>query len=173
MYSMNPVLSHERLHFQCDHKQQSKTQLLEATIHKWQYCTTKMTTNKPHWCDGFWMNMDQPQSIFIVTGDIIEMKQHISLDFPDLEASEADVTIKIKYGDFGVARKEIADATGVTNCNLELSMEGLGNFPGVVNEAGTMITIWGWTNSVEVMKWLSPDEVEKVKEAREHKDNPR
>ena len=52
-------------------------------------------------------------------------------------------------------------------------MEGLGNFPGVVNEAGTMITIWGWTNSVEVIKWLSPDEVEKVKEAREHKDNPR
>ena len=132
-----------------------------------------MMTNKPHWCDGFWMNMEQPQSIFTVTGDVIEIKQHISLDFPDLEASEADVTMKIKYGDFGVARKEIADAIGVTNCNLELSMEGLGNFPGVVNEAGTMITIWGWTNSVEVIKWLSPDEVEKVKEAREHKDNPR
>ena len=41
LYSMNPVLSHEHLHFQCDHKQQSKTQLLEATIQKWQYCTIK------------------------------------------------------------------------------------------------------------------------------------
>ena len=79
----------------------------------------------------------------------------------------------VKSGEFGPARKEIAEATGVDNCNMELSLENMGNYPGVVNEAGTEITVWGWTNSVEVIKWLSPEEVEKVKEEREHKDTPR
>ena len=70
-------------------------------------------------------------------------------------------------------RKEIAEATGVDKCNIELSMESMGNYPGVMNEEGTEITIWGWTNTVEVMKWLSPEEVERVKREKEHKDTPR
>ena len=131
------------------------------------------STESSHWRNGFWMNPEQQQSIFVVTGDKMETKQHISLDFPDLDASESDVTMILKSGDFGPARKEIAEATGADNCNMELSMGNMGNYPGVVNEAGTEITFWGWTNSVEVVKWLSPEELEKVKEEREHKDTPR
>ena len=119
------------------------------------------------------MNLKQQQSIFVLTGDKMETKQHIALDFPDLDASESDVTMILKYGDFGPARKEIADATGVEKCNMEMSMGEMGTYLGVVNEEGNEITFWDWTNSVAVIKWLSPDEVEKVKEEREHKDTPR
>ena len=132
----------------------------------------KMASTTP-WRNGFWMNLKQLQSIFVVNGDKMETRQIISLDYPDLDATESDVTLVMKSGEFGPARQEIAEATGVDNCNIELSMGEMGTYPGVVNEAGTEITFWGWTNSVEVVKWLSPEEVEKVKEEREHKDTPR
>ena len=134
---------------------------------------TMASSNSSNWREGFWMNLQQQQSIFILNGDKMETKQHIALDFPDLDASESDVTMTLKHGDFGPARKEIADATGVEKCNMEMSMGEMGTYPGVVNEEGTEITVWGWTNSVEVIKWLSPEQVEKVKKEREHKDTPR
>ena len=61
-------------------------------------------TNSTPWRNGFWMNMEQQQSVFIVNGDKMEAKQHISLDFPDLDASDTDVTLIMKSGDFGPAR---------------------------------------------------------------------
>ena len=120
------------------------------------------------------MDEKQPQTIFVVDGDKMVAKQIICLDYPDIELpSGSDFVICIKRGDFGPARKEVTEAAaGEERYNMELATEGMGSFPGVMNEAGTEMTIWGWTNSVEVTKWVSPEQVDKIRQGREHKDTP-
>ena len=44
---------------------------------------------------------------------------------------------------------------------------------GVVNEEGTEIATWGFSNSLETMKWLSDDEIQRIKEDRDPLDAPR
>ena len=44
---------------------------------------------------------------------------------------------------------------------------------GVLSADGTEITSWGFSNSVEILKWLSADEVKKIREDRDHVDTPR
>ena len=129
--------------------------------------------DKPSWRNGYWIDEKQPQTIMVVDGDKMVAKQIICLDYPDIELpSGSDFVISIKRGDFGPARKEVTEATGEERYNIELVTEGMGSFPGVMNEAGTEMTIWGWTNSVEVTKWVSPEQVDKIRQGREHKDAP-
>ena len=78
----------------------------------------------------------------------------------------------IKHGDFGPARKEVAEATGAERANFQIEMFGT-KMVGVVDESGTKMTMWGMTNTLESMKWLSPEEVEKAKENRDDFDEPR
>ena len=77
------------------------------------------------------------------------------------------------YGDYGPAKKEIADATGASNYNLAFAFGDKVMFHGVVNEEGTEITTWGFSNSVEIMKLLSSEEVERIREDRDPLDEPR
>ena len=44
---------------------------------------------------------------------------------------------------------------------------------GVVNEAGTEITSWGFSNSCEVMRWLTKEEIDRLRENRDEFDAPR
>ena len=78
----------------------------------------------------------------------------------------------IKHGDFGPARKEVAEATGAERANFQIDMFG-NKVTGVVDESGTKMTMWGMTNTLESMKWLSPEEVAKAKENRDDFDEPR
>merc|ERR1719458_1149247 len=77
----------------------------------------------------------------------------------------------IKYGDFGPARKEVAEATGAERANFQIDMFGA-KMAGVVDESGTKMTMWGMTNTLESMKWLSPEEIRKAKENRDDFDEP-
>ena len=43
---------------------------------------------------------------------------------------------------------------------------------GVLNEEGTEIRIWGFTNDMEVLKCLTDEEIEKIKEDRDPADAP-
>ena len=80
----------------------------------------------------------------------------------------------MKYGDFGPAKKEVSDAAGGhENYNVETTIAGNVKMFGIVNEAGTEITSLGMSNSVEVMRWLTKGEVEKLKENRDDFDAPR
>ena len=80
----------------------------------------------------------------------------------------------ITFGDFGPARKEVVEATGVDNYNLRMSFaEGAVVTKGVLSEDGSQITSWGFSNSIETYKWLSQDEVDKIREDRDHVDTPR
>ena len=96
------------------------------------------------------------------------------LDYADID-NEFPSTVS--YGNFGSARREVKEATGAENYNLRICHIEPGRpnteYQGVVDASGTTITIWGSTNSVEKMVWLSREEVEKLKEARDHIDSPR
>ena len=93
---------------------------------------------------------------------------------PDIEGGGWDCTIR--WGDFGPAKKEVADAVeggGRTEYNIEIDFAGMIKTCGIVNEAGTVIKSWGMTNSVETLRWLSPDDVERRREDRDDFNAPR
>ena len=57
--------------------------------------------------------------------------------------------------------------------NTEIDFAGIYKMNGIVNESGTEIKSWGMTNSVETMKWLSPEDVEKRRVNRDDFNAPR
>ena len=79
----------------------------------------------------------------------------------------------MKFGDFGPARKEVAEATGADNYNLERTIAKVIKTYGVINESGTEVTSWGFTNELEVMRWLSPKELQKLRDKRDDFNAPR
>ena len=58
------------------------------------------------------------------------------------------------------------------DANFELNYVGQKRY-GVVNKDGTSITYLGFNNKVDTLKWLSPEDVEKLKEARDSLETPR
>ena len=82
--------------------------------------------SKTPWKNGYWINERVNVMIFIVNGEKMDGKQLVALDYPDIE--EGGWKCTIKYGDFGPARKEIADAA---NCgeeaknNIEIDFSGI------------------------------------------------
>ena len=83
----------------------------------------------------------------------------------------ATILDTLTKGDFGPAKAEIIEKTGIQNYDVQMDTI-FGKFPGVVNENGTQIDFWGFTNGPEVIKWLSEEELEKVKEGREPAEAP-
>ena len=79
----------------------------------------------------------------------------------------------LKFGDFGPARKEVAEATGADNYNLERTIAKVIKTYGVINESGTEVTSWGFTNELEVMRWMSPKELQKLRDKRDDFNAPR
>ena len=64
--------------------------------------------------------------------------------------------------------------TGVDNYNLRMSFAGDAMVTkGVLSADGTKITSWGFSNSVETLKWLTEEEVKRIREDRDHVDTPR
>ena len=80
----------------------------------------------------------------------------------------------ISYGEFGPAREEIKEASGVDNYNIKLSMEVPFKLDllGVHHEKEAKIYFWGFTNCLESYKWISPQELEKRIETFEHYESP-
>jgi len=104
----------------------------------------------------------------VVDGEKMDAKNMIALDYPDIEGS---MSCNIKHGDFGPARKEVAEATGVERANFEIDFFGQ-KTPGVVDESGTKMTMWGFANMLDTMKWLSPEDIKKAKENRDDFNEP-
>ena len=74
-------------------------------------------------------------------------------------------------------REEVKKASGAEQYNIYIchSVPPLPKTEvfGVVNDAGNEIVVWGLLNSVEKWTWLSPKELEKLKEDRDDFDAPR
>ena len=132
--------------------------------------TDSTSTPKTPWKNGYWANSGMSLMIFIIDGEKMDGKSHVALDYPDIEGGSS---CTIKFGDFGPARKEIAEATGDKNYNVEINFAGIITFYGIVNETGTEITTWGMTNTLEKMTWLSPDAVKAMQEDRDDFNAPR
>ena len=129
------------------------------------------STTAPSWRSGIWFNKSQPNDVFVIDDDgNISSKPMVTLDFPDIEAS---IPLSAKSGDFGPAEKEVRDAAscGATNYNVEVTLSpGIPPALGVLNEEGTEVVLSN--HGVQTMRLLSPEEIEAVKDQREHKDTP-
>ena len=92
-----------------------------------------MSGNTP-WRDGFWIVEEMASTIFEVEGEKWLVKNLIALDYPDVESSMPPS--RMKYGDFGAASKEIAEATGQEKYNIEIVWYwGDNKMPGCVEES--------------------------------------
>ena len=122
--------------------------------------------------NGFWFNDKVPCTFMIAKGGRMDLKATTCVDYPDLEG---EYPVPITLGEFGPARKEVVKATGTTDYNLKLGFF-YDYYPetfGVINESGTEITFWGGSDSIEVLKWMSDQDFEKLKMNMDHKATPR
>ena len=67
--------------------------------------------------NGNWFTEQMPSFIWVVNGERMDGKNMISLDYPDIEGGCFPCTLQ--FGDFGPARREISDATGVDRYNIQ------------------------------------------------------
>ena len=93
----------------------------------------------------------------------------VGLDHPDIPAAFVS---DVEFGDFGPARKEVQDASGCDNYNVELQI-GEMKINGVANESGDRVVMWGFSNSVELNYWLDEDQLQKKKDDRDPVEAPR
>ena len=123
------------------------------------------------WKEGFF-KMGQIKAMILQTCGFnqFKMKNLVALDYPDIQSNIS--LINCSFGDFGEARQEIAEATGVVNYNIRIK-SNLMEFKGVLNEEGTKITVWGVTNVLEEWVWLDDHAIEEIKNDRDDFEAPR
>ena len=109
------------------------------------------------WKNGYWYCKNDPAWLMLVNGEEVAHKSILCLDYPDIKVSEKSTW---KFGEFGTAHTDIAAATGVQNYNWKREKEDYG----VVNEERTQISFMAMeSGSMEVFKYLSDDDVERLK----------
>lgn len=121
------------------------------------------------WKEGFHANPEMTNCVIKVQGSEALMFQIMILDFPDIEPIMKG---SWKVGDFGPAKKEVQDATGKENYNFELSYGEVMTQKGVIDEDGTKIVSWGFSNSLETIEFLTEEDLQKIDEGREDIKNP-
>ena len=120
------------------------------------------------WKDGYWYNYNERGYLLVVTGDKSEYKNLVCLDYPGSKVVAKQIW---RSGEFEPAHSDIVEATGVKNYNIEIDNEFFKQY-GVLNKEGTEINLIGVTNKMESLKWMSHEELEKIKEDRESADAP-
>ena len=63
-------------------------------------------------------------------------------------------------------------SSGSDTNNIQLAM-GPMKFSGVANEEGDRVTAWGFANTLDVIYWLSEEEVRKKRDERDSREAPR
>lgn len=126
---------------------------------------TNIEENKVPWREGFFKMGPFPSMILQTSGEnMLLWKNLVALDHPDLETGSVPITCH--FGNFGAARKEIADATGVSDYNFWADGYFV-NCKGVINEEGTKMTMWGVSYAVEEWIWLDEEMIEDIKNDRD------
>ena len=74
------------------------------------------------------------------------MRNIIDFDYPELKPVS---TQKWKYGDYGPAKSEVAEMTGIQNYNIEIPSI-FGMMPAVLNKEGNKLYFYGFTKKVSV-----------------------
>ena len=125
-------------------------------------------TSHTPWKSGTWYSLLSRSQLFYVNGEKVEIKNMISLDFSD---SKPLFTGTWAQGDFGPAKSEIVEMTGVQNYNVQID-HMIGKMLGILDKTGTQIDYWGLTNEHIILKCLTPEELEEIKENREPCESP-
>ena len=73
------------------------------------------------WKNGFWFNKASPVFIMSVENEDMKCKNLIFFDNPEVKDLMKG---KWKFGDFGKARDEFIEKTGIQNYNLKADMMG-------------------------------------------------
>ena len=126
------------------------------------------TTSSVPWKSGTWYSPLSMSQLFYVDGEKVEIKNMISLDFSESKPLFSGIWAQ---GDFGPAKPEIVEKTGVQNYNVQMD-HFFGKVLGVLDKTGTQIDTWGFAKEHEILKCLTPEELEKIKENREPCESP-
>jgi len=124
---------------------------------------------KVPWKEGFFKMGDAKAMIFQTSDNKLIMKNLVALDYPDIEVHAMAFTCY--SGNFGAARPEVAEATGVDQLNFLAESFAI-NIQGVINEEGTKITVWGLSNKLEEWVWLTPEAIQELKDDRDDIEAP-
>lgn len=118
--------------------------------------------------EGYWASDTQKAFVYLYKEGKYTFMNLVGLDHPDIPAAFVS---DVEFGDFGPARKEVQDASGCDNYNVELQI-GEMKINGVANESGDRVVMWGFSNSVEVNYWLDEDQLQKKKDDRDPVEAP-
>ena len=121
------------------------------------------------WKNGYWYNKDTQPFYFHVEGEKAVQSNLVQFDHPDMNAMMSHTW---KYGDFGPAKQEIVEVTGIENYNMEIPSLFLGKLPCVLNKEGDKIYFWGFEKKVDKMEWTSEEDMKKILDDREPADAP-
>ena len=123
---------------------------------------------KTPWKDGIWYSESSKQFYVIVKGNEATWKKINCLDMPD---SKSMFVGKWNFGEFDKAQPEVVEKSGKKNFDVEFDIEFMKMY-GAINESGNEIYMFGFSNSLEVLKCLTDEELQKLKEAMEPYDAP-
>ena len=119
--------------------------------------------NQPHCKEGYWTFGESKSMLNMIEGDKMSCKNIVCLDYPEIQGS---FTLNVKYGDFGEAKKEVAEASGVSRYNVNFKGAWFG-LSGCLNDDGTKIWLWGFSNKLETWEWITPTQLQALKDDRD------
>ena len=128
-----------------------------------------VTKTQTPWKDGYWYNKNAATMYFYVKGERTELRYMIDFDYPDMTPLS---TKTWSYGDFGPARTDVAESSGITNYNLEIQSLIGTSMHVVLNKDGNKIYCYGFTNQVDIIEWLSDEDMMQLINERESADAP-
>ena len=130
------------------------------------------STSKIPWREGYW-KMDAFSSLIMETsGNNFLSFNLVALDYPRTSRARYNHVMKCQFGNFGLARKEVAEATQADQYNFQM-VDSFIKLKGVLNQEGTKITLWGTTNKLEEWFWLDEEMMERLRNDREPYEAPR
>ena len=151
-------------------KTEKKFEIIQSNTCAGVFKMTNMSENTP-WQNGYW-SMKKQSTLFMVEGEKWVAKSLIALDYPDVESSMP--LSLMKYGDFGATPKEMAEAIGEGKFNIKIIWYGVSKMQGFVDDSGTKIHFWNdKAKAIEVITWLTPENIAKLKEDRDDMNTPR
>ena len=120
--------------------------------------------------EGFWKFGDSKANIaHVMPSGKVLLQNVMNLDYPDLPAA---MEWEPEYGQIDEAKPELQEASGKAMHNIKLN-GGMATMKAILNDEGTKIWVWGWSNKMEVWDWLTPENLQAMKDDRDDYLSPR
>ena len=116
------------------------------------------------WLDGYWMSNKENESHFLeIKGNVVKIRSLLELDNPEISKLESpECKGEIRFGNFGKAAKELQESNETKNYNIKVKFKYLGwTESGLLAEAGNSISFIDEKSKVDVVKWISEENLRK------------